>query len=68
MTNDVTLIFFLALTCAITFGAVGGTVYSHRSNALDIIKNDIAKGKKKLKKLKKKAKQLENGGKKGTNS
>ena len=68
MTTDVTLIFFLALAFAVTFGAVGGTVYSRRSSALDVIKQDIAKGKKKLKKLKKKAKKLENGGEKGTNS
>jgi len=68
MENDVTLTFFLALAAAVTFGTVAGIVHSRRSEALGIIKQDIAKGKKKLKKLKKKAKKLENGGKKGTNS
>jgi len=68
MENDVTLIFFLALTFAVTLGAVGGTIHSRRSDALKEIKQNIEKGKKKLKKLKKKAKKLENGGENRTNS
>lgn len=58
---DVTVIFFLALTFAVTLGVVGGIIHSRRSEALKEIKQSIEKGKKKLKKLKKKAKQLENG-------
>jgi len=68
MENDVTLIFFLVLAFAVTFATAAGIVYARRSEALDVIKNDIVKGKKKLKKLKKKAKKLENGREKGTNS
>ena len=67
MPFDITLIFFLALACAVTLGAVGGTIHSRRSEALKEIKQNIEKSKKKLKKLKKKAKKLENGGEKGTN-
>ena len=68
MPFDITIIFFLALTFAVTLGAVGGTIHSRRSDALKEIKQNIEKGKKKLKKLKKKAKKLKNGGEKGTNS
>ena len=65
---DVTLIFFLALSFALTLGAVGGFIHSRRSDELTEIKRNIEKSKKKLKKLKKKAKQLKNGGEKRTNS